>query len=97
MRTFLIEHEVSALTLEDFQEIGVAYQEAHGKTIKLTEKTHQQAQTGVLSSTQIWKISFEKNFSQLEALSVAKRWSFAKEKKLSFNCCKQGHRSSECR
>ena len=56
MRTFLIEHKVSALTLEDFQEIGVAYQEAHGKPIKLSEKskkTHQQAQTGILSSTQI--------------------------------------------
>ena len=85
MRTFLIEHKVSALTLEDFQEIGVAYREAHGKPIRSSDKskkTHQQAQTGVLSSTQIWKISFEKILSRLEALPVAKRWSFVKEKAL---------------
>ena len=39
----------------------------------------------------------EKILSQLEALPVAKRWSFAEEKKLCFNCFKQGHRGSECR
>ena len=39
MRTFLIEHKVSALTLEDFQELGVVYQEAYGKPIRSSEKS----------------------------------------------------------
>ena len=93
MRTFLIEHKVSVLTLEDLQEIGVAYQEAHGKPIKSSEKskkTHQQAQTGILSSTQIWKISLEKILGQLEALPVAKRWSFTEEKKLCLTVVSKG-------
>ena len=74
MRTFLIEHKVSALTIEDFQEIGVAYQEAHGKPIKSTEKSkkmNQEAQTGVLSLTQIWKISLEKNYWSVRSFACS--------------------------
>ena len=76
MRTFLIEHKVSALTLEDFEEIEVAYQEAHGKPIKWTEKskkTHQQSANRRFILNSDLENIIGKDLVQFEALPVAKR------------------------
>ena len=71
MRTFLIERKMSALSLDDFQDIGVAYQEAHGRPGKNQDRGRKYTQQDAsMSSTQVWKVSVEELISQLESMPL---------------------------
>ena len=101
MRTFLIEHKVSALTVKDFQDLGVSYQDAHGRPGKKVHmekgsKGHSHSNES-LSTTRVWKVAAEDVMTKLQAMHITKCREFAMEKRLCFNCCKPGHRSSVCR
>ena len=59
-QSLAVTEQVSGLSLDEFQEVGVAYQEAHGRPNKTqlqnkSRKPSQQAE-GV-SSTQVWKVT----------------------------------------
>ena len=106
MRMYLIEHKIAKLSVEEFQDLGVTFQDAHGrpnakKTIGSSkmDKPNNETCNEELGSAQVWKLSAKRELStdKVEKLPINDRRKYALERKLCFNCLKPGHRSSWCR
>ena len=71
--TFLLEHRIAVLTLEEFQKVGIVYQDAHGRPgqgpnarQKLKDEEDMEMHERSLSSTaQMWRISVEETKAKL--------------------------------
>ena len=99
MRTYLIEHKVSNLTLVQFQDLGVSHQAAHGRQKKgCLSDGHEKSlrKTEKVSTAHVCKVSVEESVAKLESVPIMKRRAWTMENRLCFNCCREGHRSTAC-
>ena len=85
--------------MEDFQELGVAYQQAqaHGLRPKDQSVSDQlSSERERVASMQAWKISVQDTVSVLK-MPLAEQSAYIAEKRLCFNCLKPGHRVMDCK
>ena len=96
LKVHFLERNIKSLSMEEFQEVGVAFQSAHGR-INSTNVTmrqyHRQPQEATM---QAWRVSVEETLSKLEKMSVERRRSYVLENRLCFACLKKGHRAWDC-
>ena len=97
LKVHFLERNIKSLSMDEFQEVGVAFQSAHGR-INSTNVTmrqyHRQPQEATM---QAWRVSVEETLSKLEKMmSVERRRSYVLENRLCFACLKKGHRAWDC-
>ena len=110
MRTYLIERKVSKLSLDKLSDLGVAFQDAHGRPKKSvghgSNGKHERFKSGsqsqfveeMPSSAQVLTLSaVAEVVARLEKMDIVKRRARVCEKKLCFNCLKFGLRVFACR
>ena len=101
LRAHFLEHKLAKMSLEEFQELGGAYQAAHGRQKKITSRIGDDPEKPIEaardSSMQAWRVSVEDTLSLLRKLPTSQRRTYVLEKKLCFNCLKAGHHGKVCR
>ena len=99
LRTHFLERKVRTLDVEEFQELGVAFQAAHGRAkhvdFSADRKKFGSASHEDDSSTMLdWKVEVKREAAELDKttkMSLKERCSYASEERLCFNCLRKGH------
>ena len=105
LRTHFLERKVRTLDVEEFQELGVAFQAAHGRAkhvdFSADRKKFGSASHEDDSSTMLaWKVEVKREAAELDKItkmSLKERRSYASEERLCFNCWRKGHPYWNCR
>ena len=97
--------ESADFDVEEFQELGVAFQAAHGRAKhvdfsadpkKFGSASHEDDSSTMLA----WKVEVKREAAEIEKItkmSLKERRSYASEERLCFNCLRKGHPCWKCR
>ena len=112
LRVFFLERKMEGLSLDEFQELGVAYQGAHGRPLNSElatrtslncserdcgcESAMPPSSSDSTGSMQAWKVSVVDLTAAVAALPETQRKKFVMSQRLCFVCLKTGHHSKVC-
>jgi len=99
LRAYLVEHKLAQLSLSDFQELGVNYQEAHGrKSASIPAPSKAVLSPEPVTSAQVLHVTVDTRAvaAGLEKLPLDERRQALMTQRLCFNCLSKGHFAARC-